>query len=179
LIIFNRIPKLSQLFPVYAVIALVIYTWTILWFFWKLPSWLDFLNMLEIGIVFSYVLTTNFVESLIVLIVLIVLCVILPRKWFLDLFVARGTALALLGLSYMVYLAYQVQAKVDHPTFSFRVVPIVLETLFVLVVGYVVGGIPPVRKALEFFADQATIFLYLSIPISVISVLIVLFRLTI
>lgn len=179
MIILNRIPKLSQLIPVYAVIALVVYTWTILWFFWKLPSWLDFLNMSEIGTVFSYVLATNLIESLLVLCAIVVLCVILPKKWFLDLFVARGTSVVLFGLSYMIYLAYQVQAKVDHPTFSFKLMPIILESMLILIVGYVVGGIQPVRKVLEFFADQATIFLYLSIPLSIVSVLIVLFRLII
>lgn len=177
--IFNRIPRLSQLVPVYAVIALVIYTWTILWFFWKLPSWLDFLNIAEIGVVFSYVLATNFIESLMVLCAIIVLSVILPKKWFYDLFVARGTCIVLFGLGYMTYLAYQVQAKVDHPVFSFRLVTLVPEAILVLVLGYLVGGIRPIRKFLEFFSEQATIFLYLFIPISIVSVLIVLVRLII
>ena len=175
--IFKRIPKTSQLFPVYAIIVLVIYTWTILWFFWKLPSWLDYLNVSEIGVVFLYIIATNFVESLVVLFPLVVLSILLPKKWFYDFFVARGTTLVLLGLGYMIYLAYQVQGKIDHPVYSYRLKPIVLELAFLMVGGFILSGIRPVRKILEFFADQATIILYISIPISIVSSLIALLRL--
>jgi hypothetical protein len=177
LAIFKRIPKISQLLPAYAVIVLVIYTWTILWFFWKLPSWLDYLNLFEIAITFTYVLATNFIESLAVLSILVGLSVILPKKWFYDLFVARGTSIALLGLGYMIYLAYQVQAKIDHPVFSFRILPIALTLALILAVCFAASSIHIVRKTLEFLADQATIVLFISIPVSIISVLIAAFRL--
>ncbi len=175
--IFKRFPKWSQLIPVYAVESLVIYTWTIMWFFWKLPSWLYFLNASEVGISLAYILATNFVESILVLCVPVFLGFILPRRWFLDVFVARAACLVLLGLGYMIYLAQLVQAKVDHPTFSYRLEPIAFAGGLILVSTFVVTSIKPVCKVIEWFSKQATILLYLITPVSIISVLVVAFRL--
>ena len=158
-------------------ITLVIYTWTILWFFWKLPSWLYFLNASEIGIALAYVLVTNFVESLLVLCIPVFLALVLPRKWFLDLFVARGTCLVLFGLGYMIYLAREVQTKVDHPAFSYRLLPLAIAAVLILMATFLISRIGPIRKILEAFSDRATIFLYVFMPVSVISMLVVLVRL--
>src|SRR5512140_447536 len=100
----SKIPTWQQIVPVYAVIVLVIYTWTILWFFWKLPSWTFFLNVGEMLTMLAYSLATNFAESLLVLCGPLVLGLVLPRKWFSEVFVARGAALSLAGLGYMMFL---------------------------------------------------------------------------
>ena len=63
----KRIPSWGKIVPVFAVIVLIVYAWTIIWFFWKLPSWLFFLNAGEILTAFAYSLATNLAESLVVL----------------------------------------------------------------------------------------------------------------
>jgi hypothetical protein len=174
LAIFNRIPKAAQIAAVYAVIVFTIYGWTLLWFFWKYPSWLYFLNIGEILTVLAYSLATNFFESLLVLAAPVALAVVLPKKWFYDVFVARGLALVLPILGYMMYIAFQFESKLDYPTEILNWAPVILGATLLLI--FVVGKVGFLHKALEIFADRATIFIYLSIPLSIISILVVAIR---
>ncbi len=160
----------------YAVIVLMVYTWTIMWFFWKLPSWLFFMNAGEILITFLYSVATNFVESLLVLCAPVFLCLILPRKWFYDLFVSRGAALVIAGLGYMMYLAFQFQGKNDYPSINLKAWSLALAFALLMLIVFLAGKINVSRKILEVVADRATIFLYLTIPVSIISVFVVLFH---
>ncbi len=174
--IFKRIPDWKEIAPVYAVIVLMIYTWTIMWFFWKLPSWLFFMNAGEILLVFIYSVSTNFVESLIILCAPIFLCMVLPRQWFHDVFVSRGTALVAAGLGYMMFLALQFQAKNDYPAIYLKAWSLALALLILSFIVFLAGKISIPRKALEAVADRATIFLYVTIPVSIISAIVVLFH---
>jgi len=174
LAIFNRLPKVAQIAAVYAVIVFTVYSWTLLWFFWKYPSWLYFLNIGEILTVLAYSLATNFFESLVVLIAPLAVTVILPKKWFYDAFVARGVALVLPILGYMMYIAFQFESKLDYPTEALNWAPVILAVTLLLV--FVVGRVGFLRKVIEVFADRATIFIYLTIPLSLISVLVVVVR---
>lgn len=174
--IFKRLPKLEQVAPVYAVIVLMIYTWTIMWFFWKLPSWLFFMNIGEILLTFLYSLATNFLESLVVLIAPVGLCFVLPRTWFYDRFVARGSALVLAGLGYMMYLAFQFQSKNDYPSYSLKAWAVALAAAALVLIVFLAGRFAVSRKVLEVIADRATIFLYVTVPLSILSVLVVLFH---
>lgn len=173
--IFNRIPKREQIAAVYSVIVLVIYTWTMLAFLWRVSGWLFFLNISEILIVLSNTLAVNFLESLMVLIVPVALAVILPKKWFADAFVARGVTLMLPLLAYMIYIAYQLEDTdaLDYPNMVLNLAPILFIASFTL--AFIVGKIGIVNKAIENFADRSIIFLYISIPVSIISVLMVIF----
>lgn len=171
----KRLPNWSQIASVYSMIVMVIYTWTILWFFWKIPSWLNFLSIWEIVKVLCYSIATNLLESLVVMIPFLVLAVILPQKWFLDGFVSRSVPPILIGLGYMMYLADQFQGKEDYPSDVLRLVPVVL--LVILVAVFVVGRIGLLRKLIENLADRATILLYISIPLSLVCLLIVLIQL--
>jgi hypothetical protein len=169
LAIFNRIPKWAQIAPVYAVIVLVVYSWMLISFFWVYPSWLRFLNLGEILNVLAYSLVNSFLESLAVVIVPVIVAIVLPSKWFYDAFVARSLALILPGLGYMMYIAFQFQEKLDYPSAALDWAPVVLAATLLLV--FIVGRVQLLRKVLEGFADRATIFLFLSIPASVLSII--------
>lgn len=167
---------MSQIVPVYATIVLVLYGWTILWFFWQYPGWLYFLNIGEILVVLAYSLATNFVESLIVLLVPIFVAFVLPRKWFADAFIARGVALVLPVLGYLIYLAYQPHTEnFDYPNEALNLAPLVLVGTLLLV--FLAGRLGPMRKVLEDLADRAIISTYISIPFSILALLIVITRL--
>ncbi len=174
--IFKRLPKWPEIAALYAVIVLVIYGWTLLWFFWKFPSWLYFLSVGEILKVLVYAITTNFFESLVVLMVLVIINLGLPLRWFPENnFVARSMAMSLVGLGYMMFLAGQFQGKEDYPALALLFAPLVLVAVFLA--GYFTGKIELVRRVLAGFADRAIVFLYISIPISLLCLLIVLAQL--
>jgi hypothetical protein len=154
----------------------MIYTWTILWFFWKLPSWLFFLNTGEIAIAFAYSLATNLMESLVVLGGALILSMLLPKEWFFDQFVARGASLALSGLGYMMYVAFQFKTNADYPSLTLKAWSLALAALVILVIVYLAGRLALIRKLIEYIADRAIIFLYISLPLSLISLVVVLIR---
>ena len=170
----SRFPKVSQIAAVYSIIVMVIYSWTILWFFWKLSSWLYFLTIWEIVKVFAYSVSTNLFESLAVLALPVLVAVILPKKWFREGFVARSILMVLPGLAYMMYLANLIQGKEDYPSAALQLVPLVVLAILVLV--FLVGRISFLRKLIEGFAELTTVFLYISIPISLVCLLIVLLQ---
>lgn len=175
MVISKRLPKWSQIASVYSMIVMVIYSWTMVWFFWKFPSWLNFLSIWEILKVLCYSIATNLLESLVVMVPFLVLAVILPRKWFLDDFVSRSVPPILIGLGYMMYLANQFQGKEDYPSDVLHLVPVV--TLAILVAVIIVGRIDFLRRLIENFADRAIILLYISIPLSLFCLLVVLIQL--
>ncbi len=160
-------------------IVLIVYTWTILWFFWKLPSWLFFLNISEILTAGTYAFATNFAESLLVLTALVILSLALPKSWFHDVFVSRGSSLAVATLGYMIFLGNQFKSKIDYPAVPLKIwsVPLALAAIVLLV--FLAGRISILRKTFEFISERAIVFLYITIPLSIISLVLILLRATI
>jgi hypothetical protein len=170
----KRLPKYAQIAPVYAVIVLMVYSWTILWFFWKLPSWLFFMSIGEIAVIFAYAMAMNFLESLCVLLIPVLLAVVLPRQWFYATFVVRGTALVLLLLGYSMFFTNQLQYEAGYPK---RLLVLTIFAICIIAfLVYILGKIPIVCKLLEALSDGAVIFLYLSIPVSLIALVVVVYR---
>ena len=135
------------------------------------------MNAGEIALVYAYLLVTNFLESLLAVCVPIVLGFILPPKWFRDSFVSRGTSLVLLGLGYFMFLAYQFQAKDDYPSALLKAWSVALALGIIALLVFMIAKIPFLNKALGFIAERVTIFLYVYIPLSLVSLVVVLPRL--
>jgi hypothetical protein len=167
----RKFPHFSEIFPVYAVIVILVYGWTIYWSLWKLPSWLDFLPLGEIGTIFCYLLATNFVESLVALLGAILLCFILPRKWFRDVFVSRGSMFAASILISIMAFEYHFVKPEDYFTKLQFYFPLFLVVAVVL--AFLAGWIPVFRKTMEVFAENAVIFLYIVIPLSLLSIIVI------
>ena len=102
--IIEKIPKLEDIAPVYAVIVMMIYPWTLSRFFWKLSSWILFASVGDLAVFFAYMVVVNLLESILVLLVPILMSIILPQKWFYDRFRTRSISLVLFGLGFMIYL---------------------------------------------------------------------------
>lgn len=175
MIIYKRLPPLTQIASLYAIIVLVIYTWTILWSFWKLPSWLNFLSIGEILTIYAYSLTTNLLESLLVLCLPLGLSLILPCKWSSEAFVTRGIVVALSNLGYVTFILIQSQSLDNYPANIVRLVPVVF--LASLILSFLIGKVKLLVKTIDFFAEQAIVFLYITIPLSLVSLIVVLTRL--
>ncbi len=172
----ERLPSLAQILPVYAVIMVMVYTWTLLWFFWKVPSWLFFMNAGDILSVVPYLFATNLAESLLVLCGPLFLSLVLPKTWFHDVFVARGAALSASTLGYMMYLANQFKNKSDYPTLSLQLWSVLLALVGIAVLGYLFGQFRILRRIIELISDRLTIFVYIFGPLSILSVLVLIVR---
>lgn len=171
--IFNRFPSRGQAAAVYAITCLFLYSWTLLWFFWKIPGWLYFQTLDEIAVGLAYSLATNLLESLVLILLPLGLHFLLPRR-FADSFVARGSALVILSLGYVAFLLTQFQSREDYPSDIIRLTPFVF--IAILALAYLLGRISLTRKILENIADRAIVFLYIFIPASLVSLVVVLTR---
>jgi len=171
----NRLPALSQILSIFGVIALLLYGWTLLWFFWKLPSWEYFMNLGEIATQVAYMMATNLLESLTVLFLMLFLCAVLPAKWFKDFFLSSGASLAILSLGYMMYFSSHIASNDDnYPTNMVRLVP--LAGLLILLLAYFTARVGFMRRLLEGLADRAMIFSYIFLPAGLVSLLVVIVR---
>jgi hypothetical protein len=171
----NRLPTFPQALSLFGLISLIIYGWTLLWFFWKLPSWEYFMNLDDLAIQFAYMMTIDLLESLTVLSLVLFPCVILPAKWFKDVFLSSGSLLAILGLGYLMYFSSHIASNDDsYPTNMVRLIPVV--GLLILFSTFSSARIRFLRKLLEGLADRAVIFSYVFLPIGLVSLLIVIGR---
>ena len=170
----NKFPKIEQIAAVYAVIVMLVYPWTLTRYFWKMSSWVLYSSMGDLTIYFAYMMALNFLESLIILVAPLALSVILPRAWFYDRFVSRSVSLVLLGLGYLIFLNRNMYADDSFPWQLVRLMPFVLVAVLALV--YLLDRVPFIRRLWEELANRALVFLYISVPLSLISVLIVLVR---
>jgi hypothetical protein len=170
----KRIPKVEQIAPVYAVIVMIIYSWALLHFFWRFPSWLFYSSLGEIAVIFAYMIVVNLLESLFVLLGFILAGMILPQRWFSERFVTRSVSLALLGLGYLIYVNQTYPSEASYPLAMYRWMLGVGAAI--LVIAFLIDRLGFLRNLLDALANRMVVFLYVIIPISVVSFLVVLIR---
>ncbi len=170
----KRIPKLEQIAPVYAVIVVMIYGWSLSRFFWRFPSWLYFSSAGEIAVIFAYMMVVNLIESILVLLAPILMSIILPQKWFYDRFVTKGTLLVSFGLGYLMYFNGHLNIERPFPLDLVYWTPAIVISILVLV--FLIDWLGFLDRVLNELTNRLIIFLYISIPVSLISLLIVLVR---
>ena len=171
----RRLPALQQILSVLALVAVPFYGWTIMVFFWKLPGWLYFLSVGEIATLLAFALATNLIESLLIAASLVLAAALLPSRLLRDSFVVRGGAfaLALIGAMILIDILGATNRLVSP-------LPWTLWILAALLIGFLLAWfasrVTAVGRGLAWLADQLTIFLFLLIPLSVVSILILLAR---
>jgi len=170
----NKFPDLEQLAKVYSVIVAMIYPWSMLRFFWRLSSWLYFSTLTDIAFVFNYMVVVNLLESLFVLIWPVLMSLFLPAKWFYKDFVSKGSIMVLLGLGYFMYFADHLNSQAPFPLDLVYIAPFV--GILILILVFLLGSIRVVNDLVSEVTNRLIIFLYISIPVSILSVLIVLAR---
>lgn len=169
----DRLPSFQQIIPVFAVTCMMFFGWTAFRFSQKLPSFLLYLRLDEIVSIYSYALVTDFAESLIYILLVALVGFVLPKRLFRESFIASGALLSLLGVGYLMYLAFAVgQSKsMDFPWDVFAQAP--AWVLGILLASVVLPLFAPIRSAVESFADRTIIFLYILAPLSAVGAVIV------
>ena len=171
----RRFPAFNQILPVFAVIAFFAYGRTLFTFAFKFPAWLLFQPLGEILSNLAYGLAYNLYESLEILLAFLVICFILPARFFKDSFVVRGTWLAvtLLG-SVLLYFKFYSSIGPDFLDYIYLWTGVTLP--LAVLVAYLGGRISFLQKAALWFSDRVIIFVYLLVPASIISIVVVIVR---
>ncbi|MBV6396543.1 MAG: hypothetical protein HFACDABA_02141 [Anaerolineales bacterium] len=171
----KRLPAFGAILPVFAVIAFLVYGWTLIVFLWKLPSWILFLTLGEIIVIFAYSMTAALLESLAITGILLLVSIILPAAWMRDVFVARGAFAALTGLG--AIMLYMYRYAVIGYDFIAELIPYSLAALgLTVLVTFAAGRARFLIQSAAWFSDLVSIFLFLFVPVSLISFGVVLLR---
>ena len=171
----KRLPDFPSVVQVYALVAAAFAGWTITAFLWKLSAWLLLLNLGEILTILSYAFAVNFLESLIVLSVLLAVGALLPAPFFRDDFVVRGAILAL-GLvgSLVSFVGSEVWFGFENGKLLFiPPLAILLLTGFLLMHSTKYRRL---RSAMLWLADRFVVFLFILLPLFVLGLVYVLLR---
>jgi hypothetical protein len=155
----------------------LVYTWTMYTSFWKLPSWLFFLKVGEILSIYAYAFVVNFLESLLLLFIVLLPALLLPRSWWTDTFIAKGLVLIFIILGSAALHLSLFRTPDTRPIFvsgQFRWWLVTL--LFAIILTWAAGGVTWIRSGLEMIADRFVVFLYIYIPLTVLAFLVVIAR---
>lgn len=171
---FNRFPAFDQILAVYAVAAFMLFSWSLLWFFWNVPSWLHFMNLGVMFATLSYTVAASFLEGLTFLVLLLIVAFILPPTWFRDHFTPRGSAVTISLLGLIMLRDYWIVSE-NYFLKPMTTFGLVLAALMAILL-FLTVKFSWMAKALSVLADRLTIFLYVFVPLSILSILNVLLR---
>lgn len=174
----DKAPNRSDLFLAYSVIVFLVYTWTIFASFYKFPSWIMYLDVVEILSVYAYSFVFSWVESLLVLAGVL----LLEFTLFLFLKSRKGfTARALVML--LVIFGVSVTRLILYFDFDQMDVFFAMEKTWWLVAFPVAvllalasSGFSRARVVLNGFAERTQVFLYVYLPLSFLSLVVVIVR---
>ncbi len=170
----NRFPKREQIISVYAVGVTILYFWAALNAIKDfISNWSLYLDVYEMLGLFSYIMAGTFLESLLLIFVLLFISFILPQKVFADKFTLRGTILTITFLCSIMYL-YQL-------TLTFGILENIGKwsiffasfTFMFMLLGELNQF---VARIVELIADRCIVFLYIYPPISLISLIFIFVR---
>ena len=171
----NRFPKFTEILPVYSVIAVLVYGWELYRFAWRVPSWLHYVTMGELFGIFSYTMLQGLFESLLLLGLLLIVCALLPARFLKDVFIVRGTAIALAFLG--VIIAYLVVLDAIGLEYTNRIELWTLgNIIFTILFAWLVVRVRFLNTAMSWLSDRLLVFLFLLMPLSAIGVIVVILR---
>ncbi len=161
----KRLPTLQSILQVYAVIAVLLAGWTITAFLWKLSAWLLLLNLGEVLTIFSYAMTANLLESLLLISILLVLSLLLPAPVLRDRFALRGSLLAI-GLigALMAFVGIHMQSGLQNRTLLL-VAPLVVIAVTTFLLWSSARVVHLVHAGILWISDRLIVFLFVLIPL--------------
>jgi hypothetical protein len=174
----GRLPNRQKILGVYAVIVFLVYSWTLFTSFYKLPSWMFYLTIGQILSVYAYAFSVDLLESILAL----------AGVLFLDLtlFMALRNMEEFQSRSILVIFGVLISSVLRFIFFpdyediekflSGELVWWAIALPLGLIVAVAASKSNWVKKILEGVAERATVFLYIYLPLSLVSLVIVIIR---
>jgi hypothetical protein len=169
----ERFPPREQIMLVFASIAFPQYTWTTFWVLDYLPSWLKSMTFWETIPINAYAYAWVFLESLVILFILLMLAISMPEKWFRRNFVSKSSLAV--WLIFMFSFATQLK-NTNKFDFMAGIKPEIILLVSALISFFLLSKSQKFHDIIISITDRLTVFLYIYIPISAISTIIVLYN---
>ena len=171
----RRLPDPQSILQVYAVLAVMFTGWTITAFLWKLSAWLLLLNLGELIALFSYALAANFLESVVILSMLLGLCALLPARFLRDDFIVRGTILSIgLLVALMTFVGSQMRFGIDS-----GLLLLIAPLTVLLLMSFFLhrsSKYPRLRSLAVWVSEHVVVFLFILIPLFAVASVYVIYR---
>ena len=173
----SRFPGKGSVINLFATAAFVVYGWTVYASFWKIPSWLHFLQLNEIFAVYAYSFLVNFAESVLLTLGLVMLGFFLAGNLWKDGFLAASVVMlvVVIGSAILHMRTY------EDPNLRVRFIDTqklwwLVTLVLAFVASFISARIAWLRRVIENLADRFVVFLYIYIPLTVLSLGIVIVR---
>lgn len=171
----RKFPARQDVFSVFASCVFLVYSWSILWFLQKLPSWLQYLNPWDNISIFAYTQAFALLESVVILFVLVVLSILLPVRFFRDRFAAQGSVMVFVAACWAVLLrAFDLGLRswgLNEFLLGLALSPVPIGASCALV-----HCSDRLARAIEAFAERLTVLLYIYVPLGLLSLVLVVAR---
>jgi hypothetical protein len=172
----NRFASIQDIVLVFAACVVPLYSWSILVFFKKMSYWLLFLDAWDLVGIFAYAQAFAFLECAIVLLALVFLGAILPARFLRDRFVAQSSALVFLTSGWLIA---QQLGRAQFFLFTPPRTMLLWLSLYLVSVGVscvLIYRSKRLEKSINSFSERLTVLLYVYVPITFLSVIIVVLR---
>lgn len=143
------------------------------------PSWLGDFKLFNVLVICAYVIVFALVESLIMLGFFLVLAAILPTKYFRKEFATQGSLLAvILGVcAFLLQRKMKIIYSLDlQQLISYPLVILAVIFLLIFLTAFILRKLPDITRIINSLADRFTIFLYIYIPLGLVSIAYIIFH---
>lgn len=171
----QRLPGWAELLPVIGVIAFPIYTWSILVYFWHVPSLVLNLRLTDVMVVLAYLLSFALLETFGITSILLILSFILPLRWLRHQFIPMGTAIALMFTCWALLMQWSIKFRSWKP--GILLLWHLAFLLLCIMVYRLIIRRPKLKAQLASLADRLLVLVYFYLPLSLVSLAVVTIRL--
>lgn len=170
----RRLPAKNEMFLVLSTAAFLIFTWSVRTLFFNFPAFLLSYAVGEILVIAAYMLAFALLESLLVTLFLIVISMILPGGLFKDGFSYKASFFL---IAFGVVSIHMQNVMTNQPKADFLLLELGRALALWLIPVLLVRYVGVVRKVVLDILDRLTIFSYIYLPLGIVSLLVVAFRL--
>ena len=166
----ERFPTRNQITLVYASIVFPLYSWTTYSVLDYLPSWLKSMRVWEIFSVNAYAYAWTLIESLILLLFISAMAIIVPVKWLKEHFASKGSVFV-----WTIYI-FSFVIQINGYAIGSKLGTGLMLLASIIISFFLISRFRRINDIVVFIADRLIVFLYVYIPISLISIMVVIYN---
>jgi hypothetical protein len=170
----HRLPARTEMLLVLSTAAFLVFTWSMRALFFNFPAFLLSYTLGEILVIAAYMLASALLETLLVTFVLIAAALILPGRLFKEGFSYKASFFL---IAFGVISIHMQFVMTNQPKPDFLLLELVRALALWIIPVLLTHFLAPVRKIVMDFLDRLTIFSYIYLPLGLLSLLAVTFRL--
>lgn len=175
----RQFPGRQEILPVFSTIVFFVFSWALYRMFHQVPSWLYYMRASEILILAAYVLAFALFESLVILVLVLLLAKVYPARFFRQNFVLQGATL----VGALSVGAILLQRKIGgifrlefEELIAYSLLILGIYLVFPLFSAFLYRKIPFLGQIVEAMADRMQIFPLIYLPLSLVSLPLLLIR---